>query len=154
MDFVCLAIVLIIGIVVSRRIRHRTVAQHGQLLAGISAKTERLRQLESELQQKISQQQRESTVSHTRHPIDLEKLVLLDRSVVYMKRSVQTYYDVNSGNIFAFSSPATMLVSNKLEIEHQDLIRFFAAESSRAQKEPEEAKIKDYRNVIPFRRSA
>lgn len=154
MDLLSLVLVLVVGILISRRISKRIKTQQDELLAHISEKTERLKRFESELVAETRHQEWESLGLHTKRCIGLENLVLLDRSVVYTKRSVETYYDENSGHVFAFSSNPIMLVSSKFEIEPQDLRSFLLSESKRTQKVMEEPEIEGYQKIIPIHHSA
>ena len=129
MEGYCLGIVLLLGWFVSNRVQRRTVRQRDALLERLNEKAARMRRVESELDERFRMVSSRFSPHPTRHRIDLRNFILVDRSLMYTKRAVQTYYNLVTGEVAAIYGQESMLVVSKREIDRSDLERLLESKS-------------------------
>lgn len=131
MELVSILILIVIWWGTSYTIERRGRQARHEFVGALSDRLQETLRLQSQIEAGFKRMPDLRARERRHRPIDMENLVLVDRSVVYTKKSIETYYEVKSGRVVALSGPESMLMISKAEISSRELQDLIASRTPR-----------------------
>jgi len=159
MEIFAIIIIFLAGWIASKIISKHFEGRYQTSLHDIFILSEQASELESKIKAQI-----EEVISRVNVPkysfIDLDDLVLADRSIVYTKQPISTYYNKRSGKMLSIPELSSTLIVTKREIDFYDLETLLAntkyqdsvVYKAQGPEEREEEKEESKKKILPFSR--